>query len=218
MNHVSITLFVGILTTGSIFAEHRPAEHPLSEHPKAMKIESNILALADGNPRYIDMAQLMSFQHKVQDILSKKMPTKKMPDCTFKTIVAMEHKLPIHERDSILHKFIAQFEQIIKKHIKDLDKIQEICAELVNRWAHQRNRPLTQLNLLVSLINQEHEAWHISQLQNNLITLHQFDAFLEDLNLFLTDLIVSVPKSFHLYQEALKKVKEHHESTEPRSI
>lgn len=172
-----------------------------SQQNTPIEIDSKILRAVDGNARIIKMGEFISFQHKIHDILTRKMPTKKMPDCTFKSLVALEKKLPTKERDVILHKFIHQFAQIMQHNVfDDLKLIQSEVNKIIEDWSQQRERPGTPILIFKT---KEYQANHEEGLQTYITTLAEFDIFLEDLHLFFEDLIYSLPKSYHLYQELL---------------
>lgn len=166
-----------------------------------IEIDSKILRAVDGNTRIIKMGELISFQHKIHAILTLKMPTKKMPDCTFKSLVALEKKLPAKERDAILQKFIHQFAQVMQHNVfDDLKLIQSEVIKIIEEWGSHRNRPDTPLLIFKT---KEYQANREEALKIYITTLAEFDILLEDLHLFFEDLIYSLPKSYSLYQERL---------------
>ena len=174
-----------------------------------MTIETKILHTVDGNPRVIKMGEFIAFQERVRAILDFKMPSKnnnKKP-CPFKTLVALENKFTPAERDAILHKFIHQFTQSMQHNVfDDLKLVQSEVTHIIDDWATMRNRPDTPLHIFAT---KEYQASHEEGLKKYITTLAEFDTLLEDLHLFFTDLIYSLPKSFYKYQEALKEL--HHD-------
>lgn len=178
-------------------------------------IDSAILRKIDGNARIIKMGDFIDFQNKIGAILHRKMPTKKMPERDFKALVALEAKIPEKERDAILHKFIHQFAQIMQHNVfDDLKMVQSEVNKIIEEWSQQRGRPDT---LVAVFGTKEYQADHEKGLLAYVTTLKEFDTLLEDLYLFFEDLMCSLPKSYHLYQEALQKSNEQgteqHEST-----
>jgi len=166
-----------------------------------IEIDSKILRTVDGNSRIIKMGEFISFQRKIHAILSLKMPTKKMPECTFKSLVALEKKLPAKERDAVLHKFIHEFAQIMQHNVfDDLKLIQTEVNKIIEDWSQQRERPDTPILIFKT---KEYHTNHEEALKLYITTLAEFDILLEDLHLFFEDLIYSLPKSYSLYQERL---------------
>ena len=177
-----------------------------------LHIDSKILATVDGHPRLLKvMADLVSFKHKIEGILSREMPTKRIPQCTFKRIVSLEDELLPKERDTILHKFLHQFSQIPEIEIFGaLNLPSNVVATIIECWKEQRNRPDS---LLFMITTKEYKTNHEHMFRQYITSLNKFDQFLEDLHQFADDLMYSLPKSSHLYQELKHKVHEQHEST-----
>lgn len=174
-------------------------------------IDLRILSIVDGHPSLVrTMPAFESLSRKINAILTRKMPTKHMPDCTFQLIVARENGLSPKELLVILNKFIGQFSRIPEmKTFYTLNLSHDIIRSIIDRWQEQRNRPDT---LLFIIATEEYKKNPEKTLAQHITTLSKFKTFLEDLGQFSADLVCSFPKSLHLYQE-LKKNSEHHEST-----
>jgi hypothetical protein len=164
-------------------------------------LNSKMLRAIDGNTRLVKMGDIVGFQKKIHDILERKMPTKKMPDCTFQLLVGMEHKLPVKERDAILQKFIHQFALMMQHSIfDDLKMVQSEVNKIIKEWSNVRSRPATPLLIFDT---KEYQLNREEGLKHYIIRLADFNILLEDLYIFLEDLIATLPKSYALYKERL---------------
>ena len=180
-------------------------------------IETKILHTVDGNQRFIKMDEFINFQHHISSCLHAKMESRnRQKECSFKTLVALENKLNSKERDHILQRFIHQFAQAMQHNIfEELKLIQSEVNHIITDWAILRDRPDTLIRIFSS---KEYQINREEGLKKYVTTLVEFDSLLEDLHLFFTDLIHSLPKSFHKYQEALKEhqhdaTTSHHDGT-----
>lgn len=163
------------------------------EQPEYIAIPSRILKDFDGTA-LIRMVDLVLMQKKIRGILDKQISETH----TFKTLIAQEPALDPQKRDAILHKFIRQFYHITKKYIDELMIIREHVLPIMHDWIDLRCRQESVLALLLARDKHKsrEEIWLTS-----ITTLADFDTLLEDVHLFLGDLIISLPKSWKQYYE-----------------
>ena len=119
------------------------------------------------------------------------------------------HELSLLEKQGInsanLEPILTQakydFVSITQAFIKDIKAAKKLILSLMNEFCERRNRP-NSLILSWAKTNGGNEA----QIFNQVITDFQtYDIFLDDLTLFLKDLINSCPKARQQYQEWTKK-------------
>jgi hypothetical protein len=167
--------------------------------PAPCILHIDTLKIVDGTP-LVDIVEIMKFKTKVGSMLKQQIT----PTCSFKDLVQLEQKLPVHDRAVALQRFITQFEKTAQPYLKDIHVACDIIKPCIAIWARQRQKlstPLLILNTNEFQPGKEHALF-----VNKITSLKAFDQLLEDLHLFLTDFTASLPKSLAKYHAALLKV------------
>lgn len=155
------------------------------------------LKIVDGTP-LVNLVEIVKFKAKIRNMLDQKITN----SCSFKDLVKLESQLSTADRTVAVQRFITQFEKTAHPYLKDIHVARDIINPCINAWSKQRQQPNTLLRVLNT--NEFQPGKEHTLFVKHITSLKALDQFLEDLHLFLSDFIASLPKSFAKYQAALK--------------
>lgn len=103
------------------------------------------------------------------------------------------------ELQQALHRALSIFEKFSADYIEEIQVGKAYMVKLIDQWSELRNRPHTPL-LEWSKLNHNETA----SIHKTMTSFSIFDSLLDDLLIFLADLIQNCPKSHKAYRESLK--------------
>ena len=156
------------------------------------------LKMVDGTP-LVNLVEIMKFKAKIRKMLDQKLTS----SCSFKDLVKLESQLSASDRTVAVQRFITQFEKTAQPYLKDIHVARDIINPCINSWSKQRKQPNTLLRVLNT--NEFQPGKEHALFTKHITSLKTLDQFLEDLHLFLSDFVASLPKSFAKYQAALTR-------------
>lgn len=166
--------------------------------PAPIILNVDTLKMVDGTP-LINLVEIVKFKAKIRNMLDQKITN----NCSFKDLVKLESQLSAADHTVAVQRFITQFEKTAQPYLKDIHVASTIIGPCIDSWTRQRNKTHTILRMLNTSEFQpgkEHALF-----VKHITSLKALDQFLEDLHLFLSDFIASLPKSYAKYQAALTK-------------
>lgn len=98
------------------------------------------------------------------------------------------------------------FERFSEEYVLEIEAAKGVMVQIIEQWSKLRNKPNSML-----LGWSQVEGLERDSLYREMTSFAIFDGFLNDLLLFLKDLVRNCPKSYHKYQEQLKQ--QHHAAT-----
>jgi hypothetical protein len=106
----------------------------------------------------------------------------------------------LKELQLVLEQVIQTFELVSEPYLNQIRGVRIIMVKLIEDWCYEVGKRQSYL-----LAWNKHATNEKEHLRKDIKTLKDFNLFLDDLILFLKDLIYSCPKSYEKYQQQLHK-------------
>lgn len=204
---------------------------PLTVEAKRVDLDSRLLKLVDGT-EYIGIGEIFNFAGNIIGLLhgthlktalqlgkaydlAFPEPLEDYVDengkvgmiwfkdryATMKELAEYEKEFPNDpELADAIERACHHFEKFSEDYVEEIETAKDIMIQIIANWAKLRERSDSMMLDWSKVEGQERDS-----LYKTMTTFKVFDTFLEDLLLFLKDLVQNCPKSHKNYRESLKK-------------
>lgn len=204
---------------------------PVTTQAKRVDLDSTLLKLVDGT-EYIGIGEIFNFAGNIINLLHgahlktalqlQKAYGLHFPEpieeyvgengkvgmiwfrdhyATMKELAEYEQEHPEDpELIDAIERACGHFEKFSEDYVEEIETAKDIMIKIIANWAKLRERPDSMMLDWSEVEGQERDS-----LYKTMTTFEVFDTFLEDLLLFLKDLVQNCPKSHKYYRESLKK-------------
>lgn len=120
---------------------------------------------------------------------------------TLKELVEYEKENPEDpELANAIHQALIIFSKLASDYEHDIQTAKSIMLQIIQDWSKLRNRKQTLMLEWARVAGTGRE-----ELENAMTTAHKLDIFIDDLLMFLKDLVRNCPKSYRKYRQNIKK-------------
>jgi len=170
----------------------------------AVNLDSPMLRAVDGTP-FIHIGNIMYMGKQLMKLLSKQPMIYVASEDRYMTVRQLEEKEQERSRmdeatqaslDDALKEALDIFADLTRPYLAEIKGAKEHMIGIINTWKSERKREDTYLIQWANIEGNEEEA-----LYRNITSFTQLDAFLDDLSVFLADLVQNCPISYGQYKE-----------------
>ena len=161
--------------------------------------------------RWLNVSDIIKFRQGIDEILETTLKIKDRA-MSIKELVDyhVRHQLPPKLHNKIVQIGVHTFLNKALPHFNAIRRDKALLVRLIDTWAVLREKENSSLKVWGDANINDSEA-EIAYFKHHLVTIMQLDEFLEDIKLFLGDLLYSCPKSYAQYLECVRIITEQHE-------
>lgn len=176
--------------------------------PEPIEIDSAVLKFIDGTPLikinlmvfFVRLLHKLQYEGKIQYNNKTFELMHNGVCCPLKKLVELEKQQSNVSLKASLDQALEIFNEVSSPYLSEVEEAKEYMIVLIKQWSVQRNCPDSLLLNWSQVSGNEHEAF-----KAQVTTLAQLDRFVDDLRIFLKDLMKTCKISWKKYIKALEE-------------